>query len=245
MKKLLGVSTILFTITLTACSSVGKCPTQDQVKTAVKGFIPQEFNVESISSVKDIPGLCEVVIKVGAQPLVFYTDSKANYIMAGNLISVKDSKNLTRERQQEFMKVEKNLLNEVEKLVDFTYGSGSKYVYYITDPDCPFCKRSEPILKDWADKNNVQVKVILFPLPIHPEAFGKSASLICEKRGFVDLMTGNYGTNQCDQGKAKVQQNIEFLAQRLGIGGTPTFIGMNGLMHSGVPEKEDLDKLVK
>ncbi len=245
MKKLLILSSAALISVVSACSSVSKCPTQDQVKSVAEEFIPQSFSVESVSSVKDIPGLCEVVIKVGAQPLVFYTDSNANYIVAGNLISVKDKKNLTQERRKEFMKVEKNMLEELEKRVDFTYGSGNKYIYYITDPDCPFCKRSEPILKDWADKNGIQIKVLLFPLPIHPEAFGKSASLICEKKGFEDLMKGNYGNNQCDQGKAKVQQNLEFLAERLGVGGTPTFVGMNGFMHSGVPTQEDLDKLVK
>ncbi len=227
--------------------SIGQtsCPTQDQVKSAVKEFIPQEFNVVWVSNLKDIPGLCEVVVKVGAQSIVFYMDSKGKYIMMGNLLSVEEKKNITGERQREFMKVEKDILAELEKRVDFTYGKGNKYIYYIADPDCPFCKRAESILKEWADKNSVQIKVILFPLPIHPSAFGKSVSLICEKRSFEDLVEGNYGNKECEEGKAKVQQNLEFLTQRVGINGTPTLIGMNGRYHLGVPTEEDLKKLVE
>ncbi len=222
MKKFLILASIPMALVVSSCS-VGQtsCPTQDQVKSAVKEFIPQEFNVVSVSNLKDIPGLCEVVIKVGAQPIVFYMDSKGEHIMAGNLLSVKEKKNITAERQKEFMRVDKNLLAELEKRVDFTHGKGDKYIYYITDPDCPFCKRTEPILKEWADKNGVQIKVLLFPLPIHPEAFGKSVSLICEKKSFDDLMKGNYGNKECEEGKAKVQQNLEFLSQRIGVSGTP------------------------
>ena len=248
MKRLLIRLSFAFVIaSTTACSNItgAKCPSEEQVKSAVKEFIGSEFKVESISKLENIPGLCEIVIKAGAQPIVFYMDGKAEYIMAGNLLSVKDKKNITRERQQEFMKVEKDMLAKLDTMVDITYGQGDKYVYYITDPDCPFCKRTEPILKDWAEKNKVVIKTILFPLPIHPEAFGKSVSLICEKRGFENLMKGEYGNTLCDSGKAKVEQNLDFLSRQLGIGGTPTLIGMNGRLHSGVPTEEDLNKLIK
>ncbi|SNZ12138.1 DsbC family protein [Hydrogenobacter hydrogenophilus] len=220
-----------------------KCPSKDTVKNAVKDLIPQDFTVESVSNVSNISGLCEVVVKVGAQPIVFYTDSNAQYVIAGNLISIKDKKNITRERQQEFMKVSNDLLKELEKHVNFTYGQGSKFIYYITDPDCPFCKKSEPIIEEWAKKNNVQVKVILFPLPIHPDAFGKSVALVCDKKGWNELVKGYDSKNQCEDGKKKVSENLQFLSQ-LGVNGTPTFIGMNGKMQSGVPTEEDLNKLI-
>jgi thiol:disulfide interchange protein DsbC len=97
------------------CQQSKACPTEDKIKTGVKELIPQEFKVESVQTLKDIPGLCEVVIKVGAQPLVFYTDKDMKYVLAGHLISLADKKNITRERQQEFMKVSQDLLKELEK----------------------------------------------------------------------------------------------------------------------------------
>ncbi len=243
-KALFATGFALAMFSITACGqSSAKCPSKEQVKTAVKDLIPQDFNVESISQVRNISGLCEVVVKVGAQPLVFYMDSQAQYLVAGNLISLKEKKNLTRDRQQEFMKVSQDQLKELEKRVNFTLGEGKKYVYYITDPDCPFCKRSNPIVEEWAKKNGVQVKFILYPLPIHPEAFGKSVALVCDKKGYKEYEQGYTSQNQCEDGKKAVQSNLEFL-QKLGIGGTPTFIGMNGKMHSGVPTEEDLNRLI-
>ncbi|MDW8095225.1 MAG: disulfide isomerase DsbC N-terminal domain-containing protein, partial [Aquificaceae bacterium] len=97
-----------------------KCPTKDQIKTSMKEFIPQEFTVESVSQMQNIKGLCEVVVKIGAQPIVFYVDGEGKYLLAGNLISLKDKKNITRERQQEFMKVSADQLKELEKHVNIT-----------------------------------------------------------------------------------------------------------------------------
>ncbi|MCS6998369.1 MAG: DsbC family protein [Aquificaceae bacterium] len=245
LKKLSLFSALVFTaFTTGACGQLStKCPAKDQVKTSVKEFIPQDFTVESVSQLKDIKGLCEVVVKVGAQPLVFYMDGEGRYLLAGNLISLKDKKNLTRDRQQEFMKVSAEQLKELEKHVNIKLGEGSKYLYFITDPDCPFCKRSNPLVEDWAKKKGVQVRVIFYPLPIHPEAFGKSVAVICDKKGFKEYAEGYTSKNQCEEGKKAVEANLQ-LMNKLGISGTPTFVGMNGKMHSGVPTEEDLDKLV-
>ncbi len=235
---------VIALFSLNACGqSSAKCPTKEQVKTSVKDFIPQDFSVEAVSPLQNIDGLCEVVIKVGIQPLVFYMDSKGEYLLAGNLISVKDKKNITRDRQQEFMKVSAEQLKELEKHVNVRHGEGEKYIYFITDPDCPFCKRSNPIVEEWAKKNNVQIRLIFFPLPIHPEAFIKAVSVICDKKGFKEYAEGYISQNQCEEGKRAVEANLE-LMEKLGINGTPTFIGMNGRVHSGLPTEEDLNKLI-
>ncbi|WP_448588164.1 DsbC family protein [Thermocrinis sp.] len=246
MKKILfagllfGVSTALI-----SCQQSKACPTEDKIKAGVKDLIPQEFKVESVQELKDIPGLCEVVIKAGVQPLVFYTDKQMKYVMAGNLISLADKKNITRERQQEFMRVSQEQLKELEKHTDFSFGekSSGKFVYMFTDPDCPFCKRSEPIVEKWAKEKGVEVRVVLFPLPIHPDAFPKSVSLICDKKGWEEYKSGYRSQNQCEDGKRKLEGNLA-LAEKFGIGGTPTFIGSNGRIHSGLPTEEDLNKLI-
>ncbi|MCS7171295.1 MAG: DsbC family protein, partial [Aquificaceae bacterium] len=119
MKKISIVSLAILVAVLAGACGQGsaKCPTKEQVKTSVKDLIPQDFSVESVSQLQNIKGLCEVVVKVGAQPLVFYMDSQGQYLLAGNLISLKDKKNVTRDRQQEFMKVSAEQLKELEKHV--------------------------------------------------------------------------------------------------------------------------------
>jgi thiol:disulfide interchange protein DsbC len=191
MRKVLafGLFVSFLSAGLASCQQSKACPTEDKIKTSVKELIPQEFKVESVQTLKDIPGLCEVVVKVGAQPLVFYT-------------------------------------------------------YLFTDPDCPFCKRSEPIVEKWANEKGVEVRVILFPLPIHPQAFGKSVALVCDKKGWEEYKSGYNSKNQCEDGKKKIESNLQ-LAEKYGISGTPTFIGMNGKIHVGVPTEQDLDKLIQ
>jgi thiol:disulfide interchange protein DsbC len=222
------------------------CPTEEKIKTGVKELVSQEFTVESIQPLRNIPGLCEVVIKISAQPLVFYTDKEMKYVMAGNLISLADKKNITRERKEEFMKLSQDLLKELEKHKDFAFGKvgSQKYIYLWTDPDCPFCKRSEPIVEKWAIEKGVEVRVILFPLPIHPQAFGKSVALLCDKKGWEEYKSGYNSGSQCKDGKKKIESNLS-LAERYGISGTPTFIGMNGKIHTGVAAEKDLDRLIQ
>jgi len=248
MKKILafGLFVSFLSVGLVSCQQSKVCPTEEKIKTGVKELIPQEFKVESVQALKDIPGLCEVVIKVGAQPLVFYTDKEMKYVMAGNLISLADKKNITRERQQEFMKVSQDLLKELEKHKDFAFGKvgSQKYIYLWTDPDCPFCKRSEPIVEKWANEKGVEVRVILFPLPIHPQALGKSVALVCDKKGWEEYKSGYNSNNQCEDGKKKIENNLS-LAERYGISGTPTFIGMNGKIYVGLPTEQDLDRLLQ
>lgn len=247
MLKKAGIVSLLFAGIFLAGScgqSSAGCPTKEQIKDSVKGLLTRDFTVESVSELKNVKGLCEVVVKIGIQPLVFYVDSKGEYLLAGNLISLKEKKNITQERQQEFMRVSAETLKELEKHVNVRHGSGSKYIYFITDPDCPFCKRSNPIVEEWAKKNGVQIRLIFFPLPMHPEAFGKAVAVICDKKGFKEYAEGYTSSNQCEEGKRAVQANIE-LMNRLGINGTPTFIGMNGKVHSGLPAEEDLNKLIR
>ncbi len=144
------------------------------------------------------------------------------------------------------MKCSQDLLKELEKHTDFAFGKvgSQKYIYLFTDMDCPFCKRSEPIVEKWANEKGVEVRVILFPLPIHPQAFVKSVALVCDKKGWEEYKSGYNSNNQCEEGKKKIESNLQ-LAEKYGISGTPTFIGMNGKIHTGLPTEQDLDKLVQ
>ena len=221
------------------------CPTKEEVKNKVRDFIPTEFTVESVWRQEDLQGICGVVVRIDTQPLVFYIDKEMKYIIAGSIIDLKDKKDITKKKQQEFMKVSQEELKELEKRTDFVFGekSSGKFIYMFTDPDCPFCKRSEPIVEKWAQEKGVEVRVILFPLPIHPDAFPKSVSLICDKKGWEEYKSRYKSDNQCEEGKRKVESNLA-LAEKLGINGTPTFIGSNGRIHSGLPTEEDLNRLI-
>ncbi len=245
MKKALAL-VLALALTASAQTNDNVCPPKEKIDQILKTIVPYQFQTK-VESVRTISAgsvkLCEVVFRANEMPLIFYTEKEGEVALLGTIFSVKEKKNLTGERLHEYIKVSQEVLAELEKLVDLRYGKGERYIYYITDPDCPFCKKSEPILKAWADKNKVEVRVILYPLPIHPKAFDKSVDIVCSKKTFEDLMKQNYGNKVCEAGKQKINKNINYLKDK--VGGTPTFIGMNGRFHEGVPQEKDLDKLIK
>ena len=56
----------------------------------------------------------------------------------------------------------------VNEGVAFSYGKGSKDIYIVTDPECPYCTRFEKAAAGKLD--GYKVHVILFPLPFHKKS---------------------------------------------------------------------------
>jgi hypothetical protein len=81
------------------CSCSSKTPSKDMVATSLKSVMPPDFEIVSISSVKDIRGLIEVSVKMNKQPVVLYMDKKAKYVFSGSLLEVATKKNLTIDAQ--------------------------------------------------------------------------------------------------------------------------------------------------
>jgi len=221
------------------------CPDEGTVKGSLSKLINREFKVESVSPMAEMKNLCEVVVKVGLRPVVLYTDGQGKNYIVGNAFNVETKENLTQKTVSKYMTVSQEVLTKLESLVNMTYGEGEKYVYYITDPDCPFCRRFSPILKDWAEKNKVKVKVILYPLPIHPQAKPKAVAMVCDKKGYDDIHKDVNTKNQCEKGKKAIEENVKFLSE-IGVSGTPTVIGMNGKYIVGMPRSpEELKSLIQ
>jgi thiol:disulfide interchange protein DsbC len=57
----------------------------------------------------------------------------------------------------------------VKKVVAFTYGKGTKELYLVTDPQCPFCKRLE-FNKGEKLAEHYKIHTVLFPLSFHDRA---------------------------------------------------------------------------
>ncbi|MEO0202892.1 MAG: thioredoxin fold domain-containing protein [candidate division WOR-3 bacterium] len=98
------------------------------------------------------------------------------------------------------------------------------------DPDCPFCRRSMPLLKMLYEKNLEKVAIYIrwFPLDIHPDAKRKSTILACSKDYFKAKEALIKGENvkpdipNCDGNKI-VEEDLDY-GMKIGVRGTPTFI---------------------
>lgn len=244
MKKILGLGFLGVVLLFSGCKiGVGasnKCPSIETFKRKLDTLQPG-LQVEKIEA-SQIEGLCKVIVKLSEfDRILFYTDSKGNYIISGNIIDIENKKNLVQEELENLNRrvLDPSILSKIDGLVDITYGSSPNLVYFITDPDCPFCKKAESILDKLVKEGKISVKVVLLPLEkSHPEAKKKSISLICDKKGFEDLMKGYQSSNQCKNGLVKIERNIDFLINQLKITGTPTFIFPDGEVKTGVVSEE-------
>jgi len=238
----------------------GVCPSKENVEKTLKMFnLPSSIRIVGISPSKSLKNFCEVVFKVS--PLnaqYFFISSDGNYIIQGQVIDVKN-KRLVAPDLSKYEKLSKDTLDNLEKHVDFVYNKNAKnFIYFITDPQCPFCHEAEGPLKEWAKKNNVAIKVILYPVQtpngsLHPGSIKKSAELLCDNNSTYDMLEFMYSApvpkHPCKEGLKKIKQNIKLL-QTLGVEGTPTFVGPTGKVETGIANSADamnkeFDNLIK
>jgi hypothetical protein len=99
LKKFLAVS--LLALLCAGCSSSGG-PSKELVKQSMQKVLPVPFQVLDIRGVKGIPGLYQVALKAGSQPIVVYMDSKGKYLISGSLMELDTKTNLTLQNQKNY-----------------------------------------------------------------------------------------------------------------------------------------------
>ena len=217
-------------------SSSNECPKKEDIEKKLN-IVKQGLSIKKIEK-SPIPGLCEVIVNLpDNQKGIFYIDSTGKYIVSGSIIELKTFKNLTQKKLQAINKrvLSKEDLSKLDEMADIVYGDSKNVVYLITDPDCPYCKKAENILNKMVNEGKITVKVILLPLErLHPNAKAKAVSLVCDKKGFKELMNGYKSSNQCEIGKEKINKNINFLINNLKVRATPTYVFPDGEMKAGV-----------
>jgi thiol:disulfide interchange protein DsbC len=232
-------------LTLALASTVGwlaaevraECPAPDKIQGNVKRIF-QNIEIVKITP-SEAKGLCQVQVKLGAQNRILYTDATGEYFVAGNLIEARSGRNLTTEATQVLNRIPPDELRQLEPLTALTLGQGGKTVYFVTDPQCPYCKQAEALLKKLAEKGEATVRFLFYPLPSHKGAKEQCVAFLCDKKGIADWEKGYKSDNQCAEGVKKVDDTIAWL-QKKGIGSTPTFIFADGIFHSGLLPEEAL-----
>ncbi len=214
------------------------CPTIQQVQEGIKKVFDKNFEVKNVKPTKELPGICEAHVIVQDRYNILYIDQTGKYFIAGNIIEVDTGKNLTQEASQELNKFTEGDLNKLKSLVAFTVGKKGPEVFFVTDPQCPYCKKALPIVKKLAEENKIKLQVVLFPLSIHPGAYEQSVSIVCDKKGLQELESGYKSSNQCEEGKKKISEASTFL-QAKGIRGTPSYIFSNGKVNVGLIDSEE------
>ena len=241
--KFLAIPLLLFSVNCTQQSA--SCPTKEDITKIIEQFGGKNPNIESISRVEGVKGLCEVVIKDGINPFIFYVSNDGKKAILGSLLDIPSKTNITNKRKLELTRLTQDQVSKLDSLVDMEYGKGTKHVYYITDPDCDVCRKQEDKLLKWAEEKGVKLKVVLYPIPIHKKAQDRSVAILCDKKGFEEVKKGYESKNLCEDGKKKILENVRFLGSELKLIGLPHVIGKNGKLVSGVLIPKELDKLIE
>jgi len=122
-------------------------------------------------------------------------------------------------------------------------------VIVFDDPDCPYCAKLHVELKKILKKRkDIAFYIKLFPLPMHPDAYEKSKTILCGKSKAVSLLEDVFagkaiGKPKCKTGKT-IDDNIK-LGAELGITGTPALILPGGYVYPGYTEADDLIRMIE
>jgi thiol:disulfide interchange protein DsbC len=183
-------------------------------------FLPEGVKVVEK---REVYSLCEMVLKDRGGYFTVY--GTKDYVIVGNMISM--GKSVSNERVMQVQaKAIKEKLSDLRALAATVYGRGQKEVFFVSDPDCPYCNGIKRKVKELADKNGYKVYLLWVPLPIHPKAKEKAISFICEKRTYEDYLADAYGKSVCPEGVSKVERTLEVLGGL--VNATPTFIFSDG-----------------
>lgn len=199
-------------------------------------FMPKDVK---IAKTRRVFSLCEYVVEDRGNIFTLYAGE--DFVLAGAMFS--KGQPISRESVEEVQKERmKEVLKDLEKLyVAEIKGSQGKILYMVSDPDCPFCEGAKNKVVEMAKKNNWTLRLVWFPLPVHPKAYDRAVSFVCEKRTWEDYLKSLYGTSKCEEGIKKVSESMETLKPY--VSGTPTFIFSDGDVVQGANIKALEEKM--
>ncbi|WP_151804130.1 DsbC family protein [Acinetobacter bereziniae] len=198
-----------------------------------------EIEVKSVqnSPIKDV-----YEVYMGGR--IVYTNEEAKYFFVGNLIDLKEQKNLTAEREQTLKSIDVKAL-PLKQAIKHVKGKGERTIYVFSDPDCPYCQHLEKELKN---VDNVTIYLFLYPITrLHPNAENVSQQIWCAKNPYQAWQDYTLDKKQPSSTKScttPVEKNIA-LAKTLNVDGTPTFFLQDGSRISGARDAGEIELLLK
>jgi thiol:disulfide interchange protein DsbC len=197
--------------------------------------LPQLPAIDEVSKTP-IAGLYEVRFN-GTE--IYYTDEQANYLVQGNLIDIKQKRNLTEERVEKLTAINFDNL-PFKDAFTIVRGTGKRKLAVFEDPNCGYCKRFE---KDLLKVNNVTIHMFLYPI-LSPDSTEKSKAIWCAKdkaKSWQDWMVRDVTPTAATCDTAAIARNVEF-GQKFKIQGTPTLVFMDGSRVPGAIDAAQVEK---
>ncbi len=163
-----------------------------------------------------IDGLYEITITGGE---IVYFDPKSGYMFFG-AIWTPDGRNLTQEKKEK--RIAAQQINfPLDKAIKI--GNGPNQVIEITDPDCPYCRRSD---KYFSGRKDLTRYIFLRPLDkIHPHSAEKARYILGsadKAKAYEEVFSGKFDSRPVpatdDHGLLEIHRKV---ASSTGVNGTP------------------------
>jgi thiol:disulfide interchange protein DsbC len=199
---------------------------ETEVKKSVEAKLGK---VDSIAK-SPMSGMWEVVV----DGQVFYADDAGQYILFGNLLDLKNGKNLTAERQFGML--------PLDLAMKQVRGNGKGVLVTFEDPNCGYCKK---LAKELQKVNNATIYTFLYPV-LGEDSFEKSKAIWCsgdKMKAWNDLMISGK-----DAGKAPAKcdlsglEKIIDLGRKMRVSGTPAMFFGSGERVGGYIPAEEIQK---
>jgi thiol:disulfide interchange protein DsbC len=203
----------------------------------IKAELQKKIADAPIDTVRKISygGLYEVTI--GGD--IFYTDAKAEFLVAGSIIDLKTKENITEARARQVNMIKWESL-PLERAIKIVRGNGSRKIALFEDPNCGYCKR---LHRDLQGVNDLTMYVFLYPI-LSPDSVEKSKAIWCSAdpgQLWLDHMVKETPIGGDAKCATPIEQNLA-LGQSKKIHGTPTIIFENGDRVPGAIPLADLEK---
>jgi len=207
---------------------------EKQIRAELQKRLGTSANVRNVTP-SAIPGLFEVQVNNE----IFYTDSKAKYLIQGEMIELATGTNLTTKRQEDINRIKWSELPQANA-IKIVRGNGSRQIAVFSDPNCSYCKRLEKTLQQL---DNVTVYNYLIPI-LSADSALKSKQIWCaadQQKVWNDWMLGNITPSGKSDCANPIDKNMA-IAKTYAINGTPTIFFTDGSRFPGAVQLSDIEK---
>lgn len=170
-----------------------------------------------------------------------YTNETGQVIFIGNMIDLKNHRNVAADRQAAIGR-DKFAKLPLQDAINIVKGNGARKVAVFEDAKCPYCHQLENSLKSIT---NVTEYVFLYPIEsLHPGTTDLDKRVWCSPNrvaAWTNLMLRNVtppGALTCQTPIARIQE----LGKQFDVQGTPTLVFPNGQVVPGAIPTKDLEK---
>jgi len=233
------VYAIILSFFITSIAQADEAADIANIKKIMAQVIPK--NQPDVISPSHLPGIYEVVY--GAQ--IMYISRDGRYFIQGDVIDLKNRKNLTENTRTKQRKKLVNKMDESTMIVFKPKGEVKHSVSIFTDIDCGYCRKLHREMQDYLDLG-IQVRYLFYPRSgPNTKSYFKAVTVWCSENKHEALTKSKSGENlpnkEC---KNPVDEHMG-MAEDFGVSGTPTIVLESGEVVPGYVPAKRLEKILK